>query len=138
MSSSTSRHNPLEAELTGDITRRLLGIGIPPSEIGVISPYDDQTQAIVSRLGDTKVEIKTVDGYQGREKDAIIISLVRSNPGSEVGFLKDPRRINVALTRARKKLVIIGDSATLKSETIFERLLAKVSSGQRGFRIVYP
>ena len=59
------------------------------------------------------LEIDTVDGFQGREKEAVVVSLVRSNPQGELGFVADIRRINVALTRARKKLIVVGDSATI-------------------------
>ena len=69
------------------------------------------------------VEVKTVDGFQGREKEVIIISLVRSNPEEEIGFLDDLRRLNVALTRAKRKLIIIGDSKTLSSNETYKKLI---------------
>jgi ATP-dependent RNA/DNA helicase IGHMBP2 len=69
------------------------------------------------------VEFGSVDGFQGREKEAIIISLVRSNKTKEIGFLKDVRRMNVALTRARRKLIVIGDSATITGDSFYKRLL---------------
>ena len=61
------------------------------------------------------MEIDSVDGFQGREKELVIVSLVRSNMEGEMGFLTDTRRMNVAMTRAKKKLIVIGDSATLSS-----------------------
>lgn len=64
-----------------------------------------------------------MDGFQGREKEAIVISLVRSNTNGEVGFLADTRRTNVALTRARRKLIVIGDSSTLANHPFYRRLL---------------
>ena len=67
--------------------------------------------------------VKTIDGFQGEECDVIYISLVRSNPDSEIGFLSDIRRTNVALTRARKKLVMIGDSATLAANDFYKSLI---------------
>ena len=70
------------------------------------------------------LEIDTVDGFQGREKEAILISLVRSNEQGEIGFLADMRRMNVAMTRARRKLFVIGDSATLSSDPFYARLIA--------------
>ncbi|MFT4559523.1 MAG: ATP-dependent RNA/DNA helicase IGHMBP2, partial [Planctomycetaceae bacterium] len=72
---------------------------------------------------DERVEIDTVDGFQGREKEAVIISMVRSNAEGEIGFLSDARRMNVALTRARRKLIVIGDSATVGGNEFFAAML---------------
>jgi superfamily I DNA and/or RNA helicase len=74
-------------------------------------------------LGVPGLEVDTVDGFQGREKEAIVISMVRSNQRQEIGFLGDVRRMNVALTRARRKLLVIGDSATLGGHPFYSRLL---------------
>ena len=71
----------------------------------------------------TGLEIDSVDGFQGREKEAVVFSLVRSNPEGEIGFLADIRRTNVALTRARRKLIVIGDSATLANHPFYQRML---------------
>jgi superfamily I DNA and/or RNA helicase len=70
------------------------------------------------------LEIDSVDGFQGREKEAVVVSLVRSNSESEIGFLGDVRRMNVALTRARRALLVIGDSATLAAHEFYQRLFA--------------
>src|SRR5205085_2672749 len=70
-----------------------------------------------------ELEIDTVDGFQGREKEAVVVSLVRSNPAGELGFVADIRRINVALTRARKKLIVVGDSATIARHPFHEGLV---------------
>jgi predicted DNA helicase len=113
---SGSRQNPGEADLAAAEVERVLALGVEAGEIAIISPYDAQVQRLRQLLADHAergVEIDTVDGFQGREKDAVIVSLVRSNEGGEVGFLADVRRMNVALTRARKKLVVIGDGATV-------------------------
>jgi ATP-dependent RNA/DNA helicase IGHMBP2 len=102
--------------ITGVGTRpvSLRDAGVPASAIGVVTPYNAQVQLLRSRLGgEADLEIGTVDGLQGREKEAIVVSLVRSNEHGEVGFLAELRRLNVALTRARRHLTVIGDSATL-------------------------
>ena len=72
--------------------------------------------------GLTGVEVMTVDGYQGREKEMVILSLVRSNIRAEVGFLQESRRINVSVTRARRSCVIIGDSQTLRHDSSCDSL----------------
>ena len=89
------------------------------NELEVITNYSDQVKLIKSMID---IEVETVDGFQGREKDIIIISNVRSNKQGEIGFLDEPRRLNVALTRAKSKLIIIGNSKTLSNEPMFKRL----------------
>ena len=69
------------------------------------------------------IEIQTIDSFQGQERDVIIVSLVRCNNSSEIGFLQDYRRMNVAMTRAKKKLVLIGDSATLGKDLFYKALI---------------
>ncbi|MGB7000845.1 MAG: IGHMBP2 family helicase [Halobacteriota archaeon] len=121
---STSRENPGEAQLVKDVAERLLNRGIRPEDIAVISPYDDQVAQIKRMLHVEGLEIKTVDGFQGREKEVVIVSFVRSNKSGTIGFLKDLRRLNVSITRAKRKLVLIGDSNTLESEGCYRRLVA--------------
>lgn len=121
---STSRENPGEAKLVKDVAERLLNRGIRPEDIAVISPYDDQVAQIKRMLRVEGLEIKTVDGFQGREKEVVIVSFVRSNKSGTIGFLKDLRRLNVSITRAKRKLVLIGDSNTLESEGCYRRLVA--------------
>ena len=102
--------------------------------IGIISPYAEQVRYLRSKkeeedaFRDLDIEVNTIDGFQGQEKDVIIISLVRSNDTGEIGFLKDERRLNVAMTRARKKLIIIGDLSTLSGSELFENLAAHVEA----------
>jgi len=99
--------------------------GVDVKEIGVVTPYSGQVAHLtveLSDLVDAGLEIDSVDGFQGREKDAILFSAVRSNSDGEVGFLADVRRLNVAITRARKKLVIVGDSATLSTNDTWRAL----------------
>jgi ATP-dependent RNA/DNA helicase IGHMBP2 len=104
--------------------------------IGIIAPYSKQVQYLkdlllerpeISNYG-SHISIKTIDGFQGQEKDIIYISLVRSNEIGEIGFLKDIRRMNVALTRAKKKLVVIGDSATLANHSFYKDFLDFIDS----------
>lgn len=99
--------------------------------LGIITPYRAQVDYLM-KLAEASpvleplhklITINTVDAFQGQERDAIAISLVRSNDKSEVGFLGDIRRTNVAMTRARKKLIMIGDSATLGSHPFYTRLI---------------
>jgi superfamily I DNA and/or RNA helicase len=125
---STSIQNPLEADLVSLVVNIFLKSGISTEKIGIISPYDDQRD-LISNL--TDVEVKTVDGYQGREKDIMIISTVRSNNKKKIGFLNDLRRLNVALTRARRKMVVIGDSETLKIHPTYLRLIE--TSKEKGY-----
>jgi predicted DNA helicase len=133
---STSKENPGEARLVQAAVERLLQLGIPPEEIAVISPYDDQVSLIRSMIQVDGLEIKTVDGFQGREKEVVIVSFVRSNEQGEIGFLSDLRRLNVSLTRAKRKLVLIGDATTLASNACYLRLIesAKARNAyQRGW-----
>jgi superfamily I DNA and/or RNA helicase len=118
-----SRLNRGEAQFVCRKVRSLLDCGLEPSGIAVISPYAAQVRLLRERLDVPGLEIDSVDGFQGREKEAVVISLVRSNPRGEIGFLGDVRRMNVALTRARRKLLVIGDSATLSSEPFYQRLI---------------
>jgi len=119
-----SRLNRQEAALAVRKVRGLLDAGLAPSQVAIIAPYRAQVRCLRDLLADVPdVEIDSVDGFQGREKEAVVISLVRSNPRGEIGFLGDTRRTNVALTRARRKLIVIGDSATLASHPFYQRLL---------------
>ena len=118
-----SRLNPGEGELVLKVVNTLCEAGLSPGDIAVIAPYAAQVRWLRQHAEYDKLEIDTVDGFQGREKEAVVISTVRSNSKGEVGFLSDSRRMNVALTRARRKLVVIGDSATLGADPFFEDLL---------------
>lgn len=119
-----SRFNPLEAELVLKKLGALLEAGLPPDRIAVISPYSAQVRLLRERIPQAEVEVDSVDGFQGREKEAVIVSLVRSNRDNEIGFLEDIRRMNVALTRARRKLIVIGDSATIAAHPFYQRMVS--------------
>lgn len=118
-----SRLNPGEGELVARKVRQLLDAGLAAQELAVVTPYAAQARWLRERLAIPGLEVDTVDGFQGREKEAVIISLVRSNAGGEIGFLADVRRMNVALTRARRKLIVVGDSATIASHPFYGRML---------------
>ena len=109
----------------------LIEHGVSPEDIAVISPYSAQVKLLREKLskssigdsGRSSIEVDSVDGFQGREKEAVIVSLVRSNREGEVGFLADTRRMNVAMTRARRKLIVIGDSATITTHPFYEKMV---------------
>ncbi|HEX4149087.1 MAG TPA: AAA domain-containing protein, partial [Pirellulales bacterium] len=131
-----SRLNPQEARIVERRIERLLAMRIEPSDVAVITPYAAQARLLRERIDVDGLEIDTVDGFQGREKEVIVISLVRSNPTGEVGFLANVRRMNVALTRARRKLLVVGDSATLAAHPFYARWLEYVES-QGAYRSVW-
>ena len=122
-----SKANPTEAGWVLKMVDSILqGGDISPNEIGIITPYNGQVR-VIHDLMETSggmekggkwngVEVRSVDGYQGREKEVIILSAVRSNSDGNVGFLDDSRRLNVALTRAKRGLVVIGDPKTLRNQ----------------------
>lgn len=119
--------NEGEAEVAIAHAKRLVESGVQASNIGIITPYNAQVVALrmlrsnIDKLKD--MEISTVDGFQGREKEAIIISMVRSNSKKEVGFLSDRRRMNVAVTRARRQCCLICDTETVSSDQFLKRLI---------------
>ncbi len=115
--------NPQEADILVQQVQRLLDSGMLPAQIGVISPYAAQVRLLREKLASTEVGVDTIDGFQGQEREAILISLVRSNGDGDVGFLSDTRRMNVALTRARRKLVVVGDTATLCQHPFYAKLV---------------
>ncbi|MBP6238940.1 MAG: AAA family ATPase [Saprospiraceae bacterium] len=109
------------------LSEKLLG-----TSIGIICPYSEQVRYIRQQISDDEIlrameiEVNSIDGFQGQEKEVIYISLVRCNDTGDIGFLKDERRINVAMTRAQKKLVIVGDSATIGQHKLFLDLMAYI------------
>lgn len=105
------------------IQKRLAEIILDKISVGIISPYRRQVSLIEESIIEQENNAQTIDSFQGQEKDLIIVSLVRSNENGTIGFLKDYRRMNVALTRAKKKLIIIGDSATVGNDTFYKELL---------------
>jgi senataxin len=137
--------NELEAQLAMHIVRRLLEAYadfIKPSGIGIISPYNAQVRALRRLFAENldsavaqQIECNSVDGFQGREKDVIILSSVRSDRGREhskrgIGFLRDARRMNVSITRARTSVFVLGHVTTLKEEPLWEAMIHDASERQ--------
>lgn len=113
-----SKNNPGEAIVIGNLLERFKGYGVPDKAIGIITPYRGQVQLLRDYIGSKKVELGTVDGFQGREKEIIVLSLVRSNSIGSVGFLREIRRLNVAVTRARRLLVVVMNCSCLGSSRV--------------------
>jgi len=133
-SETLSRFNEEEAQLLIHHVEKLvreIGMDGWSYSIGIITPYSAQVERLAKLAESSEeisaitswVSINTVDAFQGQERDIIAISFVRSNEKSEVGFLSDIRRTNVAMTRARKKLIMVGDSATLGTNPFYLELL---------------
>ncbi|XP_052147152.1 uncharacterized protein LOC127766128 isoform X1 [Oryza glaberrima] len=122
-----STMNEGEAAVSIAHAKLLVESGVRASDIGIITPYAAQVTCLkMMRNKDTKLkdlEISTVDGFQGREKEAIIISMVRSNSKKEVGFLSDHRRMNVAVTRARRQCCLVCDVETVSNDKFLKRLV---------------
>lgn len=114
-----------------DHFKSLVASGVPSDSIAIISPYSAQVSLLRELITEQEMispsqpEINSIDAFQGREKDVVILSLVRSNPDGVVGFLGEMRRINVAMTRAKKQLVIIGDSETLSRDAELKGLVRR-------------
>ena len=139
---SFGRVNKQEAELTLDQLeqyfakigkQRVLDERI---DVGVISPYRAQVQYLRRLIKKREffkpyrklITVNTVDGFQGQERDVILISLVRANDDGQIGFLRDLRRMNVAMTRARMKLIILGDVSTMTRHPFYRKLYEYVQS----------
>ena len=116
-----SKLNEAEGAAACDAVSALIEGGCPPSEIAVVTPYAAQvrlirrlTRKLLSQRGPPFVEVSSTDGFQGREKEAVVFSAVRSNDYGAVGFVSDWRRVNVSFTRARRALIVIGNDHTLR------------------------
>ena len=142
---SFGRINKTEAQLTLDTLQRYFEkIGKQRVlderiDVGVISPYRAQVQYLRQQLRKREffkpfrhlISVNTVDGFQGQERDIIVISLVRSNDEGQIGFLRDLRRMNVAITRARMKLIIMGNASTMTRHPFYRKLYEYVQSLSR-------
>lgn len=116
MSDGVSKYNTAEADAATKVIESFIRAGVHPDDIGMVTPYASQVR-VLKRLLQRDVEVSSVDGFQGREKEIIVISTVRSSYGGGIGFLADWRRMNVAFTRAKRGLVVIGNATTLKRDT---------------------
>ena len=122
-----STFNVGSAERVAAEAHRVLSRGLPPTELAIIAAYSAQARRLRELLRAERaagLEIGTVDGFQGREKEAVIVDLVRSNEHGEIGFLANTRRMNVALTRARRFLLVVADSATLGGHPYYAAFLS--------------
>ncbi|KAJ1662207.1 ATP-dependent RNA helicase [Coemansia sp. RSA 1813] len=132
-SSGTSYINRFEASACEKIVTCMLKANLDPEQIGVITPYEGQRSWIVHHMSQVgslvgslykDVEVASVDAFQGREKDYIIVSCVRNNDHHGIGFLSDPRRLNVALTRAKYGIIVLGSPRALSRNPLWHELLS--------------
>ena len=124
---SFSYYNTTEASAIYQIGQTLMEAGLPAEELGIISPYDGQASLLKNEFQRPQhPEIKTVDGFQGREKTVVLLSFVRANAEGRIGFLTDYRRLNVALTRAQRKLVMTGNANLLRQNKLYRQMLEQV------------
>lgn len=125
-----SKGNEYEADLVTVYVDRLISLGFLQKHIGIISPYNLQVELLRKRISKKyeNIEIKSVDGFQGREKEIIILSLVRSNAEKQIGFLSEKRRINVAVTRAKRHLAVICDSNTVSNDAFIDSLIEHITN----------
>jgi hypothetical protein len=132
----TSLFNVAEARLVTSITRHLASYAPPNLSIGVITAYAEQRDLLRRLMGphdwppDRMLEIDTVDAFEGREKDIIVLSLVRANRRRDIGFLRLEQRLNVAVSRSRRLVVIVGDTSTLRSGMFHHLVQTAQSVGQ--------
>ena len=103
--------------------------GLTSNQIGVITPYKEQQRLLSSNLRDL-AEVGTVDSFQGQERDIVIFDFVRANPDNDVGFTLQPNRLNVALSRARQKLIIVANLPTFLGHDRFSQLIESIRSMQ--------
>ncbi|CAB1426957.1 unnamed protein product [Pleuronectes platessa] len=120
-----SKGNQGEVDIVDLHIKALTEAGVKARDIAVIAPYNLQVDLLRQKLSTKhpELEIKSVDGFQGREKEAVVLSLVRSNRKGEVGFLAEDRRINVAVTRARRHITVVCDSQTVKNHAFLKSLI---------------
>ncbi|KAJ9614375.1 hypothetical protein H2200_002511 [Cladophialophora chaetospira] len=132
-----SKSNEMEAAVVGMHVKNLVEAGVRDEDIAVVTPYNAQLSLLSSMLKEKypNIELGSVDGFQGREKEAVVVSLVRSNAEKEVGFLAEKRRLNVAMTRPKRHLCVIGDSETVSRGSPFLKRWMKFLEDNADLRI---
>ena len=127
----SSLHNPGEVRLVGEVWAELRAEGVRAEDVAVVTPY--RAQLLRLRAAFPELESGTVNAFQGREKSVILVSFVRSNDSQELGFVADARRLNVTVTRARDRLICVGDTATLSASPAIRKLVDTIVA-QGGYR----
>lgn len=147
--SGTSYLNRTESNAIEHLMLFLLDSKIEPQQVGIITPYKGQRSYVLSQLMKSsllakfkhfykELEIASVDGFQGREKDYIIISCVRSNESTGIGFLTDPRRMNVSITRAKYGMILVGNAKVLAKDPLWNHFLFFMKSNNLLFEGICP
>lgn len=127
----TSHCNRGEAGIIAILLKRLVAANVPQTSVAVITPYSYQVEMIRAHITNLNgIEVQSVDGFQGREKEAILCSMVRSNSRRELGFICDRRRLNVAVSRARRFLCVVADSNTVSCDSTLASLISYI--GEHG------
>ncbi len=134
------KHGPEGVSLQNEgelqiVQQLLMSENLEPAHTAFISPYSGQATAAREVLP-AAMRVSTIDSFQGQEKENVIVSLVRSNEDGDIGFLKDYRRMNVAITRAKEQLIVIGDSATIGADPFYNAFLSYVEK-QGSYRTVW-
>jgi len=122
-----STYNQANLNVDLRLLEALQSAGLTSNQIGIITPYKEQQRLLAKAIGRTEC-IGTVDSYQGQERDLIILDLVRANPPREVGFTLQPNRLNVALSRAREKLIILTSMQTYQGHEKFDEILRRIQT----------
>jgi CRISPR/Cas system-associated exonuclease Cas4 (RecB family) len=123
----TSTFNHANREVDLRLLNAFKSAGITDNQIGLITPYKEQQRVLTKAIGKGNI-VGTVDGFQGQERDIIILDMVRANPHHEVGFTLDPNRLNVALSRAREKLIIVTNLETYLAHREFSEILTRIQN----------
>uniref|UniRef100_A0A1I7X1Q5 AAA_12 domain-containing protein n=1 Tax=Heterorhabditis bacteriophora TaxID=37862 RepID=A0A1I7X1Q5_HETBA len=115
-----------EVKLVTRYLEFLQKIGVQEKDIGIITPYYAQVEIIREKILGSQIVVNTVDAFQGQEKEVIIFSMVRHNPERSLGFLREERRLNVAITRARRQFVLIGSARMTERNKCLKKLFTNI------------